>query len=131
MQVLGSQLHFLANRNTGLAIPPLFWPGNCIKVGGHAVLLSGPTVHSLCTGGRSTKTTKTISSQIQSQLHIPICGLKVDLSVLDVFSSVTWIWVGESIKYFYNFKCLACYTEKFRRDGLSSQRGRSYLLIIS
>ena len=26
MQVLASQLHFLANRNVGLAIPPLFWP---------------------------------------------------------------------------------------------------------
>ena len=47
MQVLASQLHFLANRNAGLAIPPLFWPVNCIKTGGHVVLLSGPTVYSL------------------------------------------------------------------------------------
>ena len=47
MQVLASQLHFLANRNTGLAIPPLFWPVNCIKIGGHVVLLSCPTVDSL------------------------------------------------------------------------------------
>ena len=47
MQVLASQLHFLANRNAGLAIPPLFWPVNCIKIGGHVVLLSGPTVYSL------------------------------------------------------------------------------------
>ena len=31
---LASQLHFLANRNAGLAIPPLFWPVNCIKIGG-------------------------------------------------------------------------------------------------
>ena len=35
MQVLASQLHFLANRNPGLAIPPLFWPVNCIKIAGH------------------------------------------------------------------------------------------------
>ena len=48
MQVLASQLHFLANRNTGLAIPPLFRPINFIKIGGHVALLSGPTVHSLC-----------------------------------------------------------------------------------
>ena len=48
MQVLASQLHFLANRNAGLAIPPLFWPVNCIKIGGHVPLLSGPTAHSLC-----------------------------------------------------------------------------------
>ena len=47
MQVLASQLHFLANRNAGLAIPPLFWPVNCIKIGEHVALLSGPTVHSL------------------------------------------------------------------------------------
>ena len=47
MQVLASQLHFLANRNAVLAIPPLFWPVNCIKIGGHVALLSGPTVYSL------------------------------------------------------------------------------------
>ena len=47
MQVLASQLHFLANRNAGLAIPPLLWPVNCIKIGGHVVLLSDPTVYSL------------------------------------------------------------------------------------
>ena len=47
MQVLASQLHFLANRNAGLAIPPLFWPVNCIKIVGHVAPLSGPTVYSL------------------------------------------------------------------------------------
>ena len=47
MQVLASQLHFLANRNAGMAIPPLFRPVNCIKIGGHVALLSCPTVHSL------------------------------------------------------------------------------------
>ena len=50
MQVLASQLHFLANRNAGLAIPPLFWPVDCIKIGGHVVQLSGPTVYSLYCG---------------------------------------------------------------------------------
>ena len=34
MQVLATQLHFLANRNAELAVPPLFWPVNCIKIGG-------------------------------------------------------------------------------------------------
>ena len=47
MQVLASQLHFLANKNAELAIPPLFWPVNCIKTGGHVALLSDPTVYSL------------------------------------------------------------------------------------
>ena len=47
MQVLASQLHFLANKNADLAIPPLFWPVNCIKIGGHVALLSDPTVYSL------------------------------------------------------------------------------------
>ena len=34
------QLPFLANRNAKLAVPPLFWPVNCIKIGGHVALLS-------------------------------------------------------------------------------------------
>ena len=33
MQVLASQLRFLANENSELAVPPLFWPVNCIKIG--------------------------------------------------------------------------------------------------
>ena len=47
MQVLASQLHFPANKNAELAIPPLFWPFNCIKIGGHVALLSDPTVYPL------------------------------------------------------------------------------------
>ena len=47
VQVLASQLHFLANRNAELATPPLFWAVNCIKIGGHVALLSDPTVYSL------------------------------------------------------------------------------------
>ena len=47
MQVLASQLHFLASRNAELAVPPSFWPVNCIKIGGHVALLSGPTVYTL------------------------------------------------------------------------------------
>ena len=35
MQVLASQLPFLANRNAELAVPPLFWPDKCINTGGH------------------------------------------------------------------------------------------------
>ena len=50
VQVLASQLHFLANRNAGLAILPLLWPVNCIKIGGYVALLSDPTVHSLYSG---------------------------------------------------------------------------------
>ena len=46
MQVLASQLPFLAE----LAVPPLFWPDNCIKIGGHVALLSGPTVYTLYCG---------------------------------------------------------------------------------
>ena len=38
---------FLANKNAELAIPPLFWPVNCIKIGGHVALLSDHTVYSL------------------------------------------------------------------------------------
>ena len=52
MQVLASQLPSLANRNAELAVPPLFWPVNCIKIGGHVALLSGVTVYSLYCGWR-------------------------------------------------------------------------------
>ena len=41
MPVLANQLHFLANRNAGVALPPLFF--NCIKIGRHVLLLNGPT----------------------------------------------------------------------------------------
>ena len=41
MQVLASQLPFLANRNAEQAVSPLFWPVNCIKIGRHVALLSG------------------------------------------------------------------------------------------
>ena len=47
MQVLTSQLHFLANRNAGLAIPSLLWPVICIKIAGHVALPSSANVHSL------------------------------------------------------------------------------------
>ena len=47
MQFLATQLHFLANKNAELAILPLFWPVNCIKIGRHVALLSDPTVYSL------------------------------------------------------------------------------------
>ena len=50
MQVLASQLHYLANRNAELAISPLFWSIKCIKICGHAALLSDPTIHSLYSG---------------------------------------------------------------------------------
>ena len=56
MQVLASQLLFLHNKNAGQAIPPLFWPDSCIKIGGHVVLLSDPTVNSLyCDRGLPSK----------------------------------------------------------------------------
>ena len=47
MQVLASQLPFLGHRNAELAVPPSFWPVNCIKIGGHVALLSGSTVYCL------------------------------------------------------------------------------------
>ena len=45
MQVLAGQLPFLANRNAEVAVTPLLWPDNCINVGGHVALPSGPTVY--------------------------------------------------------------------------------------
>ena len=51
MQVLASQLHFLANRNAELAVPALFWPVNCIKIGGHVALLSCPSIYFLFYAG--------------------------------------------------------------------------------
>ena len=43
-------VHFLANKNARLDIPPLFWPVDCLKIGEHVALLSCPTVHSLYCG---------------------------------------------------------------------------------
>ena len=47
MQVLARQLPFWANRNAELAVPSLFWPVNCAKIGRNVALLSGATVYSL------------------------------------------------------------------------------------
>ena len=41
----GEELHFLANKNAELTAPPLFWPVNSIKLGGHVALLSDPFVY--------------------------------------------------------------------------------------
>ncbi len=49
-QVLASQLHFLANRNAKLAVPPLFRSVNCIKIRGHVALLSCPSIYFLFYG---------------------------------------------------------------------------------
>ena len=40
MPVMASQSHFPANTNAELAVPPLFWPVNCIKIEEHVELLS-------------------------------------------------------------------------------------------
>ena len=39
MQILDSQLHFLSNGNAEMADLPLFWPVNCIKIGGGGGML--------------------------------------------------------------------------------------------
>ena len=52
MQVLASQLPFLANRNAELAVPPLFWPDNCIKIGGRGPL-GIATCRTCCNAERS------------------------------------------------------------------------------
>ena len=44
MQVLASQLPFLANRKAGQAVPPISWPVNCIKSCRVALLFSPFTV---------------------------------------------------------------------------------------
>ena len=41
MQVLASQLPFLANRIAEQSVPQILWPVNCIKIGGQVALLSG------------------------------------------------------------------------------------------
>ena len=72
MQVLNSQLPFLANRNAELAVPPLFWPVKGINIGRHVELLSGPTVYFLYCGlyFRLRKKTKSISITEKSMLKL-------------------------------------------------------------
>ena len=50
MPVLDSQLHFLANRNAGLAITSLFWPVDCMKIGRLVAPLSGTSAYFLFPG---------------------------------------------------------------------------------
>ena len=92
MQVLASQLHFQANRNAELAIPPLFWPVNCIKRGGQVVLLSDPTVYSL------------YCDNILNQLYTPVIFAPFSPNIVDSnlqrFSYKKWnICVLQAVKY--------------------------------
>ena len=74
MQVLASQLPFLANRNAELAVPPLFWPDNCIKIGGHVALLSSPTVYTLyCDADMSYRNVECRYMNTQQRLLIAVC----------------------------------------------------------
>ena len=50
MQVLASQLHFLANRNIELAFSPLFWQVDCKNTAAHVALLSDLPGHVLFFG---------------------------------------------------------------------------------
>ncbi len=43
----GQSIAFLANRNAELAVPPSFWPVNCIKIGGQVALLSCLSIYFL------------------------------------------------------------------------------------
>ena len=76
MQVLASQLHFLANTNAELAIPPLFWPVNCIKIEGHVALLSDPTVYSLYCGHGSRAENLTNHGYLNFTLKLFTCHEK-------------------------------------------------------
>ena len=70
MQVLASQLPFLANRNDELAVPPLFWPDKCIKIGGHVALLSGPTVYTLyCDAVKTKDREENVDSRLDASLR--------------------------------------------------------------
>ena len=46
----GSGQSIAFSGNAELAVPPLFWSDNCIKIGGHVALLSGPTIYTLYCG---------------------------------------------------------------------------------
>ena len=93
MQVLASQLHFLANKNPELAIPPLFWPVNCIKIGGHVALLSDPTVYSLYCGFDLLTTVEIILAEVLTFS----AGVVVDMGVPDKLKmhQLTIVFIGK------------------------------------
>ena len=43
----GQSIAFFADENAELAVPPLFWPVNCINIGGQVALPTSPTFYSL------------------------------------------------------------------------------------
>ena len=85
MQVLASQLHFLANKIAELAIPPLFWPVNCIKIGGHIALLSDPTVYSLyCGTDAKLKGVSLLVSSLFCGVASPFPGFRAEGVILSI-----------------------------------------------
>ena len=88
MQVLAYQLHFLPNRNAELAIPPLFWPVNCIKIGRHVALLSDRTVYSLyCVIGEEMKIVKKRRTLKSNLVFKTVHSSNVTCRVLNEFLS--------------------------------------------
>ena len=63
----------LANRNAELAVPPLFWPVNCIKIGGHVALLSCLSIYFLFY--RVVANFTFPSSSSSSNFQPPFCSL--------------------------------------------------------
>ena len=83
--VLASQLHFLANKNAELAIPPLFWPVNCIKIGGLLHCIRYTVVETfgrecsfirLCSHSQNSERNVTMAV-IPSSSPVPVTGYQV------------------------------------------------------
>ena len=73
-----------------LAIPPLFWPVNCIKIGGHVALLSDPTVYSLCCGWTVNKSGKSNNSMYSLDKQIKIFQSEKNTNVYINFILTVW-----------------------------------------
>ena len=82
-QKAASQSRYLANRNAGLAVPPLFWPVNFINIGGHVALIdlnnTGSRIHN--------KILKSSPPSWYSRSSV-LCGCKSNLLNKEVFLSI-------------------------------------------
>ena len=70
MPVLNSQLHFLANRNAGLAIASLFWPVDCMKIGRLVAPLSGTSAYFLFPGVYVPSSSDELHDALSRFIHI-------------------------------------------------------------
>ena len=99
----GLSIAFSANRNAEQAVPPLFWPVNCIKIGRHVALLSGPSVY--------------IYSVLMCYLWVEICAYSFQYCAFLINIAISLPTVKRYMYYYFKWICFNLQNIKIQLSG--------------